>query len=45
MEVKTVKKSERETTLVIENLGKESGAIDASKYKRQKRESQVQKIP
>jgi hypothetical protein len=30
MEVETIKKSQRETTLEIENLGKKSGAIDAS---------------
>jgi hypothetical protein len=30
MEVETVKKSQRETTLETENLGKKSGAIDAS---------------
>ena len=30
MEVETIKKSERETTLEIENLGKKSGAIGAS---------------
>jgi hypothetical protein len=30
MEIKTIKKSQRETTLEIENLGKDSGAIDAS---------------
>ena len=30
MEVKTIKKSKRETTLEIENLGKRSGVIDAS---------------
>jgi hypothetical protein len=30
MEIETVKKSQRETTLEIENLGKKSGAIDAS---------------
>jgi hypothetical protein len=29
-EVETVKKSQRETTLKVENLGKKSGAIDAS---------------
>jgi hypothetical protein len=29
MEVETIKKSQRETTLEIENLGKKSGAIDA----------------
>jgi hypothetical protein len=48
MEVKIIKKTQRETTLEIENLGKESGTIDVSisnKYKRWKRESQVQKIP
>jgi prefoldin subunit 5 len=30
MEVETIKKSERETTLEIEILGKRSGTIDAS---------------
>ena len=30
MEIETIKKSKRETTLEIENLGKKSGAIDAS---------------
>jgi predicted nucleic acid-binding Zn-ribbon protein len=30
MEIETIKKSQRETTLEIENLGKRSGAIDAS---------------
>ena len=30
MEIKTIKKSQRETTLEIENLGKRSGVIDAS---------------
>ena len=30
MEVETIKKSQRETTLEIENLGKKSGGIDAS---------------
>jgi predicted nucleic acid-binding Zn-ribbon protein len=30
MEVETIKKSQRETTLEIENLGKKSGDIDAS---------------
>ena len=30
MEVETIKKSQRETTLKIENLEKKSGAIDAS---------------
>jgi hypothetical protein len=30
MEVETIKKSQSETTLDIENLGKRSGAIDAS---------------
>jgi prefoldin subunit 5 len=30
MEVETIKKSQRETTLQIENLGKRSGTIDAS---------------
>jgi predicted nucleic acid-binding Zn-ribbon protein len=30
MEVETIKKSQRETTLEIENLGKKSGAIDAN---------------
>jgi cell division protein FtsB len=30
MEVQTIKKSERKTALEIQNLGKGSGAIDAS---------------
>ena len=30
MEVETIKKSQRETTMEIENLGKRSGVIDAS---------------
>ena len=30
MEVETIKKSQRETTLEIENLGKRSGVIEAS---------------
>jgi prefoldin subunit 5 len=51
MEIETITKSQRETTLEIENLGKRSGVIDAqmqasrTEYKRLKRESQVQKIP
>jgi hypothetical protein len=45
MEVEIIKKSQRETTLEIENQ-KRSGVIDASptEYKRQKKESRVQKI-
>jgi hypothetical protein len=31
MEVETIKKSQRETTLEIENLGKKSGAIDVNR--------------
>jgi hypothetical protein len=30
MKIETIKKSQRETTLEIENLGKRSGIIDAS---------------
>jgi hypothetical protein len=30
MEIETIKKSQRETVLEIENLGKKSGVIDAS---------------
>jgi hypothetical protein len=30
MEVETIKKSQKETTLEIENLGKRSGVIDGS---------------
>jgi hypothetical protein len=50
MEVETIKKIQRETTLVIEILGKKSGTIDTSitnraqEMERWKRESQVQKI-
>jgi hypothetical protein len=35
MEVETMKKSQRENTLEIENLGKKSGAIGASKHSQQ----------
>jgi hypothetical protein len=52
MEVETMKKTQRETTLEIETLGKKSGTIDriqeyktSTEYKKWKRESQVQKIP
>ena len=34
MEIETVKKSQRETALELENLGKRSGVIDASITKR-----------
>jgi uncharacterized coiled-coil protein SlyX len=34
MEIETTKKSQRETTLELENLGKRSGAIDASNTNR-----------
>jgi hypothetical protein len=34
MEVEAIKKSQREKTLEIENLGKKSGAIDTSITKR-----------
>jgi prefoldin subunit 5 len=30
MEIETIKKSQRETTLELENLGKRSGVIDAN---------------
>jgi hypothetical protein len=49
MELETIKKSQRETALELENLGKRSGVIDASItnkiQEREERESQVQKIP
>jgi hypothetical protein len=48
MEVETIKKTQRDTTLEVEILGKKFGTIDASisnKIKRWKRESQEQKIP
>jgi hypothetical protein len=46
MEVITMKESQRETTLEIENFRKKSGSMNASvtEYKREKRESQMQKI-
>ena len=47
-EVNTIKKTQSETTLEIENLGKKSGTIDRSisnRIQRWKRESQVQKFP
>jgi hypothetical protein len=49
MKVKIIKKTQRETTLEIETLGKKSGTIDTSISNRiqemEERESQVQKIP
>jgi tRNA U34 5-carboxymethylaminomethyl modifying enzyme MnmG/GidA len=34
VEIKTIRKSQRETTLQIENLGKRTGVIDSSNTKR-----------
>jgi hypothetical protein len=48
MEIKTTKKSQRETTLEIENLGKRSGVIDVSITNRMQEIEErisVQKIP
>jgi FtsZ-binding cell division protein ZapB len=49
MEVETIKKSQRVTTMETKSLGKKSGTIEekasATEYKKRKRESQVQKIP
>ena len=47
MKVETIKKSQRETTLEIENLGKKSGVLDTSINNRIKEieESQELKIP
>jgi prefoldin subunit 5 len=43
MELETIKKSQRETTLELENLGKRSGVIDASITNRiQEMESEIQ---
>jgi FtsZ-binding cell division protein ZapB len=47
MEVETIKKSQKEITLEVENLGKKSGAIDVSITKKNRRDRgklQVQKI-
>ena len=44
-EVDTIKRTQSEAKLEIETLGKRSGTIDATEYKKWKRESQVQKIP
>jgi hypothetical protein len=48
-EVDTIKKTQSDTKLEIETLGKKSGTTDASIRNRiqeiEKRESQVQKIP
>jgi prefoldin subunit 5 len=42
MEIKTIKKSQKETTLELENLGKISGVIDASITNRiQEREERI----
>ena len=46
-DVGTIKKTQMETNLEMENLGKKSGITDVrllTEYKREKRESQVQKI-
>ena len=48
LEIETMKKSQRETTLEIENLEQRSGVIDKNHQQNtrdKKRESQVQKIP
>ena len=48
IEVETIKKSQRETTLEIENLGKKSEVIDASisnRIEEVEEKPQVQKIP
>ena len=49
MDVGTIKKTQRETTLEIETLGKKSGTIDVSISNRikkmEEKKSQVQKIP
>ena len=45
MEIKTIKKSERETSLEKENLGKRTGVIDASiTNKIQKPEERISEI-
>ena len=46
MEIETIKKPQRETTLDIENQGKELGVMDTSINNRiqEKEESQMQKI-
>jgi prefoldin subunit 5 len=42
MEIETIKKSQRETTLELEDLGKRSGVIDASITNRiQEREERI----
>ena len=44
IEIETIKKSQRETNLKIENLGKRTGTIEPAsprEYKRWKRESQA----
>jgi prefoldin subunit 5 len=47
MEVETIKKSQRETTMEIESLRKKGGTIDTSITNRiqEIEEAQVQKIP
>jgi len=48
MEIKTIRKSQRETTLKVENLGKRPGVVDISitnRIQEIKEEYQVQKIP
>ena len=41
MEIETIKKSQRETTLELENLGKRSGVIDASITRIQEMEERI----
>jgi hypothetical protein len=46
-DVGTIKKTQMETNLKMENLGNKSGITDVrllTEYKREKRESQVQKM-
>jgi hypothetical protein len=45
MEVETIKKSQKETTLERENVGKKSGVIDASLINRIQEIEEVKKIP
>jgi hypothetical protein len=48
MDLETIKKTQRGTTLEVENLGKKSGTIDSSirnRIKEMDGESQMQKIP
>jgi hypothetical protein len=44
MEIVTIRTSQRETTLELENLGKRSGVIDASKHHQQNKQDRTENL-